>query len=191
MSLGDFFSSLAGRLAREAAADAVTGSLAAHANGRKPGDPPPASVHNGTVVLTLHAIGSVALCAAFVWLVLSPRALENDGRTVWLVISGVFALGSLLALWSAAVHRIDWNGDGVRFRQPFGDRTAPWSDIVGVAERSYPPRIRIAFRDGGAFAIYETMHNSRYFMRLIESQLNPEGDAGGKRQQRRRRKRRQ
>lgn len=187
MSLGGFFSSLAGRLAREAATDAVTGLLATHANRRKPGDPPPTSVHNGAVVLTLYTLGSVALCAIFAWLVLNPSALENDGRTVWLVISTVFALGSLLALWGAAVHRIDWEGDRVRFRHAFGDRTMPWSDIVGIAEKSYPPRIRIAFCDGGAFAIYETMQNSRYFMRLIESQLNPEGDVGGKRKRRRRR----
>ena len=189
MSLGDFFSSLAGRLAREAATDAVTGLLARHANRRKPGDPLPTSVHNGGVVLALYTIGSLALCALFAWLVLTPSALQGDGGPVGLAISSFLALASLLALWGAAVHRIDWDRDSVRFRQAFSDRTMPWSDIVGMAEKSYPPRIRIAFRDGGAFAIYETMHNSRHFMRLIESQLNPEGDVGGKRRRRRRRKR--
>jgi hypothetical protein len=185
MSLGDIFSSIAGRIAREAVQDAAQRGLADHADRRKPGSPPPTSAHCGRVVLTLTSIMTAALCLAFAWLVLDPSALKDDDRPVWLVISGGLALMALLALWDAFARRIDWNETTVRFRAWNGDRSLPWADIVGVEEKSYPSHIRITFRDGGRFKIHDTMHGSGYFMRLIEGQLTPQSPDGSKRRRRR------
>jgi hypothetical protein len=176
---------LLSQLAREAVTEAANNALADHANRRGPGDPAPTSVHNGRLVLALGAITTVALCLGFAWLIIDPNALEHDGRGVWLALCGAFALLSALGLWASIRHRIDWDGDRVRFRGFLSERFLPWSDIVGAAKKSYPPRIRIELRDGGAFAIFETMNNSRYFMRLIESRLAPQTPDGGKRRRRR------
>lgn len=173
------------QLAREAAEAA----LAEHANRRKPGEPTPTSVYNGGVVLTLMTILTLALCIGFAWLVFNPTAMENDERAIALAFIGAFALVSTLSLWGAVTHRIDWDGDSVRFREFWIEHTLPWSDIVGVAKKSIFPRIRIAFRDGGAFAIYETMHNSRYFMHLIQSRLTSDPPRKDKRRGRRQRAR--
>lgn len=178
---------LLSQLAREAVSEAATNALADHANHRKPGDPPPTSVHNGRVILSLGAVTTAALCLGFVWVLFNPGALENDERALLLMLSGGFALASMFGLWASFRHRIDWDRESVRFSGLLSERSMPWSDIVDIAEKSYPPRIRIAFRDGGAFAIYETMHNSRYFRRLIENRLAPRDTSGGKRQRRRRR----
>lgn len=178
---------LLSQLAREAATEAATNALADHANRRKPG-PAPTSVHNGRVILTLGAIMTVALCLGFAWALLNPGGLENDERTFWLVLSGAFALVSALSLWASFRHRIDWDGESVRFSGLLSGRSMPWSDIVDVAKTSLFPRIRIEFRDGGAFAIYETMHNSRYFMHLILSRLTPEPQDRSKRRRRRQRR---
>jgi hypothetical protein len=174
---------LLSQLAREVAENA----LADHANRRKPGEPTPTSVRNGRVVLTLMTIFALAPCLGFAWLIFNPTALENDERAIALVLIGAFALASTLSLWGAVTHRIDWDGDSVRFREFWSDRTLPWSEIAGVAKKSLFPRIRIAFRDGGAFAIYETMHNSRYFMHLIQSRLTPGSPGRSKRGERRQR----
>ena len=169
---------LLSRLTREAAIIAAENALEQHANRRRPREPLPTSVHNGWVILNLYAMATVAITFAFAYHLFNLGALDNSQRIFWLVASGIGTVTSALCLWGAFTHRIDWDIGSVRFRDLFRDRTLAWGDIIAVAKKSYPPRIRIEFRDGDAFAIYETMHNSRYFMDQIQSRLTP--DAPGK-----------
>jgi len=180
---------LLSRLAREAAMTAAESALEQQANRRRPGEPLPTSVYNGWVILNLYAMATVVIIFAFVYHLFNLAALDDSQRVFWLATSGIGAVVSALCLWGAFTHRIDWDRESVRFRELFRDRTLAWDDIIAVAKKSYPPRIRIQFRDGGAFAIYETMHNSRHFMELIQSRLTPDAPGKSKRGGRRQRTR--
>lgn len=99
----------------------------------------------------------------------------------------------MVAFWDGFVRRVDWNEASVRFRKWNGECTVSWDDIVGMEKKSYPPHVRIAFRDGKGFAIAETMYGSCYFLNLVENRLAPEapdGATGNKRWRRRQRGRR-
>ncbi|MFT3725922.1 MAG: hypothetical protein QM773_20345 [Hyphomonadaceae bacterium] len=190
MSLGDIFSSLVGRLARETVQDAALRGLADHANRRKRGEPEPASVRCSALVLVLCTITTAALLLVLAWLIFNPMALGEDDRIAGFFISAGLAIVALFGLWQAIARRIDWDKISVRFRAWNGQRTMPWSDIVGIEDKSYPPRIRITFRDGKGFTIYETMRGSRYFRYLVEQHVTPQPDGNKRRRRRQRGKKR-
>jgi hypothetical protein len=96
----------------------------------------------------------------------------------------LFWLGS----YDALIRRIEWDDRKVRFRRWNSDHTVSWSDIVELQEKSFPPHMRIAFRDGSGFGFSETMNGSRYFMRMLERRLSPKApEPGNKRRKRRQR----
>jgi hypothetical protein len=185
MALGDIFSSLIGQLFREVAQDAAHRGLSRHANRRRPGAETPTSAHFGKLVVALGAALTAALWLAFAWLALVATALRENDRTAGLLISGFLGVLALLALWETLARRIDWTETSVRFRTWTGERTRTWDDIVGLEEKSYPPRLRLTFRDGKGFTFYETMNNSRYFRYLVETRIAPPD--GSKRSRRRQR----
>lgn len=185
--LEDFFSQLASGWFAERSER----GLAANANRRRPGDPPPTSVKNGPTSITLAVICCVIFCAPFAILVALSIALgELFVTPLMFVLFATLAIMSLIGLWDEATRRIDWDADSVRFRNWNSDRTVPWNDIVGVEEKSWPPHLRVAFRDGKGFRISETMKGSRHFLSLIDNRWSHAPPEGRTKRQRRRRKKR-
>lgn len=178
-------------LAREAVNEAAGKAFADHVNRRKPGEPPPSSVHNGPTLKILGVLACaimVPLAAATVWTVAAGQPIDG----AWFVVPffcGV-AVWLCFSCYDGFVRRIEWNATEVRFRRWNGERVMSWDDIVGMEQKSYPPHVRIAFRDGTGFGISETMKGSRYFMRILERRLGPEATDGKRRQRRQRRKKR-
>lgn len=172
------------------ARDRMNRGLATHANRRKPGDPHPTSVHTGWISRAGEMVAcaiTVPLAAITVWSIVAGKPI--DGAWAAAPIFGATAVCFCIVLYDGFVRRIEWSETEVLFRKWNGARTVPWSEIIGIEEKSYPPHLRIAFRDGAGFAIDETMHGSRYFMEILDRRLHPEGPGptGRKRTKRRQR----
>ncbi len=180
---------LLSQLAREAATEAAEKGLADHVNRERPGEPPPSSVHNGPTLKILGVLASAAmvlLAIATVWSVAVGQPIDG----AWFVVPffSAIAIWLCLSCYDGFVRRIEWNKTEVRFRKWNGERVMSWSDIIGFEQKSYPPHVRIAFRDGTGFGISETMKGSRYFMRIIERRLGPDAPDGKRRKRRQSRK---
>jgi hypothetical protein len=183
MALGDFFSSLIGSLF----SDSIRRDQIAHANRKKPGDPPPVAVRFGW----LSWIGGLVVCAIIlpiaaylVWSLFTGRPVENN----WFAAPFVSALAVVLVIvsYDSFVRRIEWTDTEVWFRKWNGKRVVPWSDIVGLEEKTSPTYLRIAFRDGSGFVITETMRGSHYFLNILERHLGPRPPESKRRKRRQR-----
>jgi hypothetical protein len=185
----DFLKWLFVEIIRDTVIGWMNDRLATHANRQRPGDPAPTSVHVGWLSKALGPVLSLLMTAlaVVVWLGILNGAMADN---VWIsavffsVIAVLFWLGS----YDALIRRIEWDDRKVRFRRWNSDHTVSWSDIVELQEKSFPPHMRIAFRDGSGFGFSETMNGSRYFMRMLERRLSPKApEPGNKRRKRRQR----
>ncbi len=180
---------LLSQLAREAASEAAENALADHVNRKKLGEPPPNSVHNGPTLKILGVMG----CAIITSIAVAAGSSVAVGQPIdgaWFVVPffGAVAIWLCLACYDGFVRRIEWTQTEVRFRKWNGERVVSWDDIVGSEQISHPRHVRIAFRDGTAFGISETMKGSRYFLRILERRLGPDLPDGKRRLRRQRRK---
>lgn len=183
MRWGNLFSSIIGGMF----ADAVHREHAAHANRKKPGDPPPPAVRFGWLswIVGLLACAIVLPIAAYLVLSLfTGRPVENN----WFAAPFVSALAVVfvIASYDSFVRRIEWTETEVWFRKWNSSRVVPWSDIVGLEEKTSPTYLRIAFRDGSGFAITETMRGSHYFLNILERHLGPRPPESKRRKRRQR-----
>jgi hypothetical protein len=182
---------LLSQLAREAATEAAENALADHVNRRKPGEPPPSSVHTGPTLTILGVMG----CAIITLIAVAAGSSVAVGQPIdgaWFVVPffSAIAIWMCLSCYDGFVRSIEWNTTDVRFRKWNGERAMSWDDILGFDEKSYPPHVRIAFRDGTGFGISETMKGSRYFLRILERRLGPDLPNGKRRLRRLRGKKR-
>lgn len=183
MALGDFFSSLIGSLFT----DAIRRDQIAHANRKKPGNPPPTAVRFGWLSWIVGLLACAIILPIAAYLVLSlfmGMPVENN----WFAAPFVSALAIVFVIvsYDMLVRRIEWTEEQVWFRKWNGERVVPWSDIVGLEEKTLPTYIRIVFRDGSGFAISETMRGSHYFLNIVERHLGPEAPQGKRRKRRQR-----
>jgi hypothetical protein len=186
----DFLKSLLGSIATEFVSDQSERGMAALANRTRPGDPPPRSVRYGWTAKIL----SLMVCAIFVPLTMIVALSVVLGQLAdggWIIapLFGAIAIWLCIGCFDTFVRRVDLDKPALRFRKWNGVRTASWDDIVSLEEKSHPPHLRIVFRDGEGFGIFETMNGSRYFLSLVRSRItpSPNGSNGGKRRRRRRR----
>jgi hypothetical protein len=184
----DFVRWLIGSIFTETVTTWARRSQEAHANRPKAGEPPPTVVQVGWLTKMAGPVVSarVTTLAALVWSsILVGRPI--DGAWIAAFLFSAIAIWLGLGSYDAFFRRIDWNDAEVRFRKWNSDRTLVWDDIIGLQQKSYPPHVRINFRDGSGFAISETMNGSRQFLSIVERRLAPDDNEGGKRQRRRQR----
>lgn len=185
MRWGNLFSSIINGMF----ADAVHRKWTAHANRKTPGDPPPAAVRFGWMswLMALLACAITLPIAAYLVLGLfTGLPIENN----WIAspLFSTLAVVFVITGYDSFVRRIEWTEEEVWFRKWNGQRVVPWSDIVGLEEKTSPTYLRIAFRDGSGFAITETMRGSQYFLNILERHLGPRPPESKRRKRRQRRK---
>lgn len=183
MGLGNLFSSLMGSIF----GDAVRDELAAHANRQNPGDPAPAAVRFGWLSRIAGLLACAIMLPIAAYLVLS-LFLGLPVKNNWFAAPFVSAIAVIfvIASYDSFVRRIAWTDTVVWFRKWNGERIVPWSDIVGLEEKTTPTCIRIAFRDRSGFAITETMRGSRLFLNIVERHLGPDAPESKRRKRRQR-----
>ena len=160
-------------------------ALAAHANGPRADGTAPTSVHFGWIarITTLVVCIPMTLLAALViWA--ATRSNAEDGMWTAALVFGALALWLGYTGSDIFLRRIEWDETQIRFRKPMRTFSVPWEDITSLEEKSHPPHIRIGFRNGDGFAIFESMNDSRYFMRMIERRLGPDAPVTKRRKRR-------
>jgi hypothetical protein len=131
---------------------------------RKPGSPPPTSAYCRGPMLIFMTVGVALGVALFGLMVYS--ALIGNPTVTWLLVLGfgVFAAAGCVMGWDVYTRRIDWSDTEVRFRKWGRVRTLSWNEIASLNYKAVRQFTRVAFRDGGGFAIPEYLIGGRDFV---------------------------